>query len=179
MNIRIATINDAQQLLNIYAPYVLDSTFTFEYEVPSRQTFEARITSTLKTHPYLIAEADGVLLGYAYAHPFNEREAYQWSAEISVYIADSAKGQGIGRQLYQAIEEILKAQHVMQLLASITADNQNSVVFHEHMGYHLVGTLSHVGFKHGQWLDVAWLQKNLTSPTDAPAAFIPFSQLKS
>lgn len=80
MIIRIATKNDAQQLLDIYARYVLDSTFTFEYDIPSLQTFEQRITTTLQTHPYLVAEDNNKILGYAYAHPLNEREAYQWTA---------------------------------------------------------------------------------------------------
>lgn len=177
MNIRLATPNDAQQLLEIYAPYVLDSTFTFEYDVPTRQKFAQRIATTLATHPYLVAETDGLIQGYAYAHPLNERPAYQWSAEISVYVAANTKGQGIGKQLYLAIEEILKAQHVGQIIAAITANNHHSVAFHEHMGYRLVGTLANVGFKQGQWLDVVWLQKNLTPTTNQPLPFVPFPDL--
>lgn len=177
MIIRIATKNDAQQLLDIYAPYVLDSTFTFEYDIPSLQTFEQRITTTLQTHPYLVAEDNNRILGYAYAHPLNEREAYQWTAELSVYVGSTAKGRGVGKQLYQALEQYLKEQNVIQTIAVITAENTRSIAFHEHFGYHQVGQLTQVGFKHGKWLDVAWLQKSLSTPTDTPAPFIPFSQL--
>lgn len=179
MIIRVANKNDAQQLLNIYAPYVLASTFTFEYDIPSLQTFEHRITTTLQTHPYLVAEENDTILGYAYAHPLNEREAYQWTAELSVYVGPTAKGRGVGKQLYQALEQYLKQQNVRQTIAVITAENTRSLAFHAHLGYHQVGQLAHVGFKHGKWLDVAWLQKTLVTPTDTPAPFIPFPQLTS
>ena len=175
MIIRIATKNDAPQLLNIYAPYELDSTFTFEYDIPSLQTFEHRITTTLQTHPYLVAEENDTILGYAYAHPLNEREAYQWTAELSVYVGPTAKGRGIGKQLYQALEQYLKEQNVVQTIAVITAENTRSIAFHEHLGYQQVGQLTQVGFKHGKWLDVAWLQKSLATATATPAPFIPFS----
>ncbi|MFC4760504.1 GNAT family N-acetyltransferase [Fructobacillus durionis] len=176
MHIRTAQTSDAAALLAIYQPSIENSTTSFEYILPTLAEFETRISQTLENYPYLVMVEDDQILGYAYAHPYAERAAYQWSTEISVYIAKAAQGQGIGRQLYQKIEAILEKQNVVNVCACVTGQNQNSIAFHEHMGYEIVGQFKHIGFKEGQWLDTFWLQKELNCP-DVPAPFIPFSKL--
>ena len=107
VKLRIATIQDAAALLDIYAPYVENTAITFEYTVPSVQEFEQRISNTLQTYPYLVAEIDNEIVGYTYASLFRERCAYQWAVEVSIYVKKTAKKMGIGKKLYQT--QLLKA----------------------------------------------------------------------
>lgn len=176
MFIRTAKVTDAQELVAIYRPYVQQNTTSFEYEVPSVAEFERRIKQTLIAYPYLVVEEDGRILGYAYAHPYGERAAYQWAAEVSVYVSQAAQKKGVGKALYLAIEELLKKQHVVTVTACVTGKNQNSIAFHQHMGYAIVADFQKIGFKDGQWLDTYWLQKRL-SEDDKPQPFLPFSEL--
>ena len=117
--IRVATPQDAGALLAIYAPYVTDTAITFEYEVPSLTEFRERIRHTLERYPYLVMEQDGEILGYAYAGPFKERAAYDWAVETTIYVKQGMKKQGIGRKLYQALEDILIRQNILNLNACI------------------------------------------------------------
>ena len=105
--IRLAAAHDAAALLDIYAPYITDTAITFGYEVPAAEEFAARIQETLATHPYLVCERDGVPVGYAYAHRIRERAAYDWAAELSIYLAPAAQGQGVGTVLYQCLIDLL------------------------------------------------------------------------
>lgn len=176
--IRMATPSDASQLVAIYRPYVEQTVITFEYEVPTIYEFQQRISQTLLRYPYLVATDDtGKIYGYAYAGKFKTRAAYDWSAEVSVYLDQQCQGRGIGSALYQGLEQILAAQHVYQLLACITLDNQESVLFHEGMGYTTVGSFSKVGFKHECWHDIVWMQKQLNELPVQPLRFIPLSKL--
>ena len=117
--IRIAEESDSKELLEIYAYYVEKTAITFEYEVPSIKTFGERIHKTLKRYPYLVSEKDGRLAGYAYAGPFKDRRAYDWSVETTIYIAKDVRRQGIGRELYTALEHALALQNVINLNACI------------------------------------------------------------
>ena len=117
--IRIAEESDSKELLEIYAYYVEKTAITFEYEVPSIKAFGERIYKTLKRYPYLVSEKDGRLAGYAYAGPFKERRAYDWSVETTIYIAKDVRGQGIGRELYTALEYALTLQNVINLNACV------------------------------------------------------------
>lgn len=108
IEIRVATPEDAAALVAIYAPYVKETTITFDYEVPSEAAFAKRITETLHTHPYFVAEDNGVILGYAYAHAYKERAAYDWAVEVSVYVDREKRGNGAGKLLYSTLEETLK-----------------------------------------------------------------------
>ena len=112
INIRVATVEDAQQILQIYAPYIEKTAITFEYEVPALEEFRGRIQHTLKKYPYLVAEEAGEILGYAYTGPFKERAAYDWAVETTIYVKEDKKQRGIGKLLYQALEEISKAQNI-------------------------------------------------------------------
>lgn len=178
MNIRLAEAADAPALLAIYAPYVTDTAITFEYEIPSIEEFTQRITAILKEYPYLVAESEqGELLGYAYAHAYKERAAYNWSVEVTVYLSEKAKGQGIGKKLYQALETELSKQNILILTACITGGNTHSIQFHEKLGYQQVGVFKKIGYKFEQWHDVYWLQKTIDQPTVPMKKMIPYREL--
>ena len=159
--IRIATEADVPAILAIYAPYVTDTTITFEYDVPTQTEFLERFCRITAEFPWLVWEESGEILGYAYAcHPF-ERTAYSWCAEPSIYLKPAAQGKGIGRKLYLALEELLKLLGYRMLYALITGENQGSVAFHEKLGYTFAGKLRTAGYKMGRWCDVFWLEKQL------------------
>ena len=175
--IRIATEKDVPEILAIYAPYVENTTITFEYDVPCRREFMQRFLDITRQFPWLVWEEEGQILGYTYAaRPF-PRAAYSWIAEPSVYLRPEAKGRGIGKKLYAALEEILRLQGYQVLYALITQENTASVAFHEKMGYQMLSLFPQCGFKHGRWLGVFWLEKRLCS-VETPNSFpVPFPQL--
>ena len=176
--IRIAVEADVPAILEIYAPYVENTTITFEYDVPCRREFMQRFLTVTERFPWLVWEEDGQVLGYAYASPPYARAAYSWCAEPSIYLKPEAQGRGIGRKLYQVLEEILKIQGFHILYAIITGENSDSVAFHEKMGYKMMVHYPDCGFKHGRWLGVFWMEKRLKS-VEIPKSFpTPFSQLR-
>lgn len=168
MLIRKATANDAQALLDIYAPYVEQTAITFEYDVPTLEDFRNRIITISKGYPYIVGEEDGSIVGYAYAHQFSERAAYQWSVETAIYLDLSVRHRGLGRQLYGKLEEMLKAQGILNMNACITfmekADEYlplDSIHFHESMGFTRCAHFHKSGYKFGKWYDVIWMEKML------------------
>ncbi len=175
--LRITEPEDAAGLLDIYKPYVLHTAITFEYEVPSLQEFEQRIRQFSAQYPYLVCEAGGELLGYAYAHRFQERAAYGWNAECSVYVSQQAAGRHIGRALYSALIRLLRQQNVVNLYGVVTHPNSRSERLHEAMGFRRAGLYRRTGYKLGGWHDVAWYEKSLGCPGEAPAPFIGIRQL--
>lgn len=184
ITIRTANLDDAAALLAIYVPYVEQTAITFEYEVPSLEEFRGRIAHTLRRYPYLVAEENSEILGYAYTGSFGERAAYSWAVETSIYLRQDVRGKGLGKRLYQALEEISRAQHVQSLYACIAypdADDAhlsgNSVAFHTHLGYATVGRFPHCGYKFGTWYNMAWMEKTLGDHAVPPAAFVPFPEL--
>lgn len=177
IEIRVATPADAMALAAIYTPYVQETTITFDYDVPSEADFVQRIEETIRTYPYYVAEENGVILGYAYAHSYKERAAYDWAVEVSVYVDREKRGNGAGKRLYQALEEALAKQNVAILTACITGGNQGSIDFHKRLGYQEVAKFPRIGYKFDQWLDVIWLQKFLTEVEGKRPPFIPFSSL--
>ena len=159
--IRIAQEAGVPAILSIYAPYVRETTITFEYEVPGQEEFLDRFRNITQEFPWLVWEEQGEILGYTYAcRPF-ARAAYSWCAEPSIYLKPEAHGRGIGRKLYEALEELLKIQGYQALLALITGENIHSVGFHERLGYQIVGQLKNTGYKFQRWLDVFWMEKLL------------------
>lgn len=176
--LREATIEDAAALLSIYAPYVTDTPITFEYEIPSVEEFSHRISSTLTRYPYLVAEMDGVAAGYAYASAFHPRAAYGWCAETSIYLSNSLHGQGIGTLLYQKLEQILSAQHILNLNACITYPNPKSIAFHEKFGYTPTAHFHNCGFKLNRWYDMIWMEKMLGEHQIPPAEFLTFPTVR-
>ena len=159
--IRVATEADVPAILEIYAPYVQDTTVTFEYDIPTREEFLNRFRAVTRDYPWLVWEEDGKILGYAYASRPFERVAYSWCAEPSIYLKSTAQGQGVGRKLYTALEELLKRQGYRVLLALITGENRASVAFHERLGYTVCGEIHRCGWKFGRWLNVFWMEKSL------------------
>lgn len=183
--IRVATPQDAEALLAIYAPYVTDTAITFEYEVPSLTEFRERIRHTLERYPYLVMEQDGEILGYAYAGPFKERAAYDWAVETTIYVKQGMKKQGIGRKLYQVLEDTLIRQNILNLNACIgypTVEDEyltrNSMEFHQHLGYRLVGQFYQCGYKFGRWYDMVWMEKLVGEHGVEPVRVKPFPELQ-
>ena len=185
IRIRAAAPEDAAQLLDIYTPYVEQTAITFEYDVPTLEEFQRRIARTLQRYPYLTAERGGELLGYAYLSPFVGRAAYQWAAETSIYLRMDSRGLGLGRALYEAIEGIARAQNLTNLEACIGRPageedehlTDNSVEFHAHMGYRMVGEFHKCGYKFGRWYHMAWMEKLLAPHVSNQAPVRPFPAL--
>ena len=161
MEIRLAKPSDARSLLDIYAPYVENTAITFEYEVPTIEDFAIRIEKTLEKYPYLVAEEDGVVLGYAYASTYYARAAYDWAVELSVYVSQDARGKGVGSKLYDALEEMLEQMGYIHFLACISLPNEASLALHRKRGYQQVAHFPKIGYKFNRWHDIVWLQKSL------------------
>jgi phosphinothricin acetyltransferase len=185
ITLRIARPSDAPALVSIYAPYVLTTAVTYEYDVPTVENFTARIENTLKKYPYLVAERDGEIIGYAYLGVFNERAAGSWAAEISIYLSQRARRLGAGRLLYEALAAIAAAQGIVHLNAKIayspdpddTHLTRDSIAFHTHMGYRWVGECRHCGFKFGKWYSLVYMEKLLNDTATPPSPFLPFPAL--
>lgn len=182
MNIRVAEISDAEELLKIYAPYVENTAITFEYDVPSIEEFAIRITNTLKKYPYFVAEIEGEIVGYTYASSFHSRPAYQWCVETSIYVKSDMRGKGIGKLLYLKLEEALKKMGVLNLNACIgypQVDDEyltkNSEKFHQHMGYTKVAESHMCGYKFNRWYNIIWMEKMIGEHVINPVPVRSFS----
>ena len=159
--IRAACAADVPAILEIYAPYILHTAYTFEYEVPTREAFLQRFQTITAAFPWLVWEEEGEILGYVYADRAFSRAAYQWVADLSVYLCPKAHGRGIGRQLYTAAENILRKLGYFSAYGIVTADNEGSCAFHRAMGYRQTALLPDCGWKLGQWHGVIWFEKRL------------------
>jgi L-amino acid N-acyltransferase YncA len=177
MEIRLARESDAEAILSVYAPYIRNTAITFECEVPSPEEFRSRIRNISADYPYLACISDGRLIGYAYAHRQMERSAYQWNAELSVYLDGAHRRRGIGKALYGALLEILRLQNVQNVYGGVTVPNAPSEALHGHFGFTRLGVYHDTGCKCGAWHDVAWFEKSLGSHGSAPKAFVPFREL--
>lgn len=161
VTVRTAAPEDGAAVAAIYRPYVADTCISFELEPPSASEMAARIRDGTQTYPWLVAERDGAVLGYAYASKHRERAAYLWSVDVAVYVRSDAHRQGIGRSLYTELFDLLRRQGFRNAYAGITLPNPSSVGLHEAMGFSLVGVYRDVGYKLGGWRDVGWWQLNL------------------
>ncbi len=175
ITIRNARPEDSGKLLEIYSKYVADKAVSFETEVPSESEFKNRVENTLKKYPYVAAEIDGTVVGYAYASPFNPRTAYQWSAEVTVYVSEKFHGRGIGRRLYAELEKRLQKMGILNLYACIAyTENEDEYLtngssgFHKAMGYAIVGKFPKCGCKFGRWYDMIWMSKTLGEHSNNP-----------
>lgn len=176
IKLRIAAISDAKALSEIYGYYVKNTTVSFEYDAPDESEFASRIAEKLKKYPFIVAEEDGVIFGYAYASSFRDRAAYDWDAELSIYVSHGNYRRGIGKRLYSALLALLKLQHFANAYAVITCPNDPSVAFHEKLGFTLAGKFHKSGYKHGEWLDFVCYEKSFDHPV-VPERIIPFSAL--
>ena len=185
--IRVATVADARDMLAIYRPYVQETAITFEVEAPPLEAFCERIELTLTKYPWIVAEsAEEGIVGYAYAAPFKNRAAYDWSVETSIYLRRDIRGRGLGRRLYEELESLLALMGIRNLNACIACTDRaddpyltnGSVLFHEKMGYAIVGTFHDCGFKLGRWYSMLWMEKMIAPHDEAPQPIIPFPQLE-
>jgi len=171
LSIRMADEHDAGEVLSVYAPFVANTVITFEYEVPDIVTFRKRMKNIQEEYPYLVCTKDGKIVGYAYASRHKERAAYQWNAELSVYVAEEYHGIGIGKALYASVIEILRAQNVQNVYGCVTTPNIKSEALHRCFGFQLVGVYHGTGYKFGRWLDVAWFEKHTGAHETEPMPF--------
>lgn len=161
LNIRLARGDDAEGVAAIYAPIVRETHLSAELEAPDAGEMRHRIESTLKTHPWLVAEQNGRIAGYAYATTFRARLAYQWCAEVSVYIHEEFRRQGLGYSLYSNLFDRLRAQKFRHAIAVIALPNPPSVAMHEQMGFVPVGVFPGLCFKLNRWYDIGWWRRAL------------------
>ncbi len=186
MKIRVATPGDAEALLGIYAYYVKETAITFEYDVPTVEEFRGRIENTLKKYPYLVAEEEGKIVGYAYASAFKTRAAYDHSVETSIYVAKDCRRSGLGSLLLEELEKTLGKMNILNVNACISVPDGEedeyltfgSVRFHEKKGYKLVGTFHECGYKFSRWYNMVWMEKMLGEHVAPAPDVIAFPKLK-
>lgn len=174
--LRFAREGDIPQMLAIYALYVEETTWSFEYRVPTQEEFLRRFREITLQFPWLVWEEGGQVLGYAYGSaPFGEREAYAWCAESSIYLRTDTRGRGLGRKLYTALEEVLKYQGYQILYALVVSENEGSLAFHRRLGYRLRAEFPRCGYKLDRWVGVLWYEKMLNfveSPSNFPKSIL-------
>jgi phosphinothricin acetyltransferase len=167
--VRDATAADATACAVLYAPYVTDTVVTFETEPPTAEQMAGRIAAAQRRHAWLVLEDDGAVVGYAYGGPYKERAAYRWSCEVSVYLERGRRRTGGGRALYVALLERLADRGFRTAVAGMTVPNPASEGLHRALGFEPVGVYRRIGWKHGAWHDVAWVQRTLAAVDGPPA----------
>lgn len=176
-SIRFARETDTERILKIYCPYVLETSITFEEDVPSPEEFRNRILTISAEYPYLVFESDGTVLAYAYAHRYQERASYRWNAELSVYVERSAQRKGTGRALYGALLEILHLQGIQNVYALVTAPNPGSDRLHLSAGFRRLGEYRRTGYKCGAWHGVTLYEKSIGGHEQNPKPPVPVRAL--
>lgn len=184
ITIRNAAMEDAGTLLEIYGHYVRSTAISFEYEVPSEVEFRRRMENTMQHYPYLVAEQDGQIQGYAYAGAFNARAAYDWCCETTIYLRRDARKHGMGRMLYDALEEALGEMGMLNLYALVAVPEEddeylstNSRDFHLHLGFREVGVYRRCGYKFGRWYNMACMEKIIGEHEAGQRAVVPYPML--
>jgi len=178
MDVRVATEDDAEAILDIYAPIVIDTAISFEDEVPTVEEMRRRIRETLTTYPWFVAIEDGEILGYGYAGPLRTRAAYRWSAEVSMYIREGDRHAGVATAIGMKITEALLRMGVVTLFGGTTLPNPASEGIYLKSGFERVGVWRDAGYKQGRWHDVGWYQRSLRDVDTEPPPFVPFSELR-
>lgn len=176
--IRLIQPGDYAEVLNIYGVYVQNTVISFEYEIPSFPDFSKRIENITSFYPWLVAEINGQIIGYAYASKHRARKAYDWSAESSVYIREEFHHQGIAKKLYQALFQLLRLQGIMNVYAGITLPNIKSESFHAAMGFQQVGIYRKIGYKFNQWHDVLWMELALQPHIHNPSSPLSIQEIE-
>jgi len=172
--IRAAEIErDAAACAAIYAPYVVEGPTSFEETAPGAAEMAERMRRTTATHPWLVAEDGGQVVGYAYASPHRERAAYRWAVDVTVYVDPAHHRRGIGRQLYEHLCPLLRQQRFHVACAGITLPNDASVRLHESLGFKQIGVYRNIGFKAASWRDVGWWQLQLLPANNEPQEPLP------
>ena len=179
IEIRLAGVQDCEQMLNIYGPIIENTIISFEYEVPTLEDFTTRLNNTLLNYPWLVCSWNKNIAGYAYAGPHRSRQAYQWSTELSVYVGDAYQRKGIASVLYSSLMAILKLQGYYTALAGISLPNPESVSFHESFGFTAVGTYQQIGYKFGEWHATGWWEKPIQPYSSNPNPPVPLEKVVS
>ncbi|MER0285707.1 N-acetyltransferase family protein [Clostridioides difficile] len=179
IEIRIANEMDAEEILEIYTPYITDTAITFEYSIPSIDDFKNRIKEICLKYPYLVCLINKKIVGYAYAHEHNERTAYQWNVELSIYVDKKFISNKIGIALYNSIIDILKLQNIQNLYASITSPNIKSEKLHQRFGFKLCGIYHNTGYKFDCWHDVMLFEKHIGNHSKNPNSIKTIKQVNS
>lgn len=174
---RMASLADAAAILEIYRPYVENTTVTFEYVTPTLEAFQGRMRDIMAYFPYLVCERDGEVVGYAYASQYRPRAAYQWDAELSVYLREDVQRDGLGGAMYDALINLLRAQGFVNIYGVITHPNEKSERFHEKKGFVTCGIARRTGWKFGRWIDVADMELRIAEPEGEPAPTRPIHAL--
>lgn len=182
---RTVSTADAPELLAIYGYYVQNTAITFEWETPSLEEFERRISATLERYPYIAVLLDGKIAGYAYAGPFHARRAYDWAVETSIYLDRDLRGRGLGKALYQKLEEILRRMGITNMYACVASPHKNSPYltsasegFHARLGFRTVGRFNECGFKFNEWFDMLWMEKILAPHSACPQDVISYPVIR-
>lgn len=166
VTVRNAVMEDAGRLREIYDYYVKNTAITFEYNTPSLDEFKGRMEKTIQRYPYLVIVKDERIEGYAYAGAFVGRAAYDWSCEMTIYLDHNARKCGLGRILYEALENALASMGILNLYACIGCPERddeyltgNSADFHAHLGFVKAGEFHKCGYKFGRWYNMIWMEK--------------------
>jgi len=175
---RFAVEEDAESILSIYGPYILDTVITFEYEIPSIIEFKQRIKNIIREYPFIVYVVDEKIVAYAYAHRQMERAAYQWNVELSVYVDMKYKRQGIGSKLYNVLIEILKLQNICNVYGCVTVPNDCSEGLHGSLGFEKIGIYHNTGYKFNSWHNVAWFEKNIAIKDAKPSPFKAINEVE-
>ncbi len=177
--IRLINDSDAEAVLEVYKPYILKTSITFEYEVPSVAEFSERIKTITAEYPWLVCLQNGEIIGYAYGCKHRYRTAYSWSAESTIYMKSDFHGKGIGRVLYNTLFSILQLQGFVNVYAGVGLPNEKSERFHEAMGFEIIGDFKKIGYKLGKWHNVRWFQKHLSEHKIEPPTPKSMTDIKS
>lgn len=175
--IRFAAAEDSAALLQVYAQYI-DTAITFENTLPTEAEFARRLQTIQTDYPYLVCEENGQITGYAYASRYQQREAYQWNAELSVYIDRGCTARGVGRRFYQVLMEMLQLQGIRNVYGIVTVPNEKSEKLHEAFDFNRLGTYHNAGYKCGKWHDVALFEKAIAEHSMEPIPFSPIHQVE-
>jgi len=176
--IRVARLDDAAGVAEIYAPAVLERSTSFEITAPDAREFASRISHVLEKYPWLVCESAGDIIGYAYGTAHRDRAAYRWSVDVSAYVRADVHRRGVGTALYSSLFEILALQGYRNAYAGITLPNAASEGMHMRAGFKLVGVYHHVGYKFGAWHDVAWLERVIVPAVKDPSEPRPFPEVR-
>lgn len=176
--IRPATTADGAACTAIYAPYI-ETAVTFESPAPDAAELSRRIADTLRGYPWLVCERDGEVLGYAYAHRYRPRAAFDWTSEFSIYMSQTKRGHGAGAALYNAVAELMTAQGYIVAYGLVSTPNEPSERLHEKCGFKRMFTLENCAWKLGEWRDLTYYMRSLAPMSDAPAPVRAFPELEA
>ena len=177
MKLRFATVADSGALLKIYSQYI-DTPITFEVTIPTEIEFANRIKNIRSSYPYIVCEDNGKIVGYAYAHRHMERDAYQWNAELSIYLDKDSTMRGLGKRMYYVLIEILKLQGIRTVYGCVTLPNKKSENLHKSLGFNELGTYHNTGYKSGKWHDVIWFGKTIGLYDIEPKSIISINEIR-